>query len=37
MIRRCDDQHFELICAIINDGALVYPVERKTRSFRAGI
>jgi GNAT superfamily N-acetyltransferase len=24
MIRRCDDQHFELICAIINDGALAY-------------
>jgi GNAT superfamily N-acetyltransferase len=24
MIRRCDDHHFELICAIINDGALAY-------------
>jgi N-acetylglutamate synthase-like GNAT family acetyltransferase len=24
MIRRCDDHHFELICAIINDGALAF-------------
>jgi hypothetical protein len=24
MIRRCDDHHFEVICAIINDGALAY-------------
>jgi N-acetylglutamate synthase-like GNAT family acetyltransferase len=37
MIRRCDDRDFELICAIINDGARAYkgiiPADRWTEPY----